>query len=98
MTEPGLLCPEFVLSGDDLQRQLEDAIDVVGDNVGLFLKPVFCFNNEDIGIVALIGPCFTGDDLRTLDAVDMFLTNLLRSVYVYCNQTIWTLQFYIIIE
>lgn len=43
----------------------------VGDNVGLllllFLKLLPCRNNEDMGNVARIGPCFAehGEDFRT---------------------------------
>lgn len=54
--EPGLRCPLELVSGEILLRH-----PAVGDSIGLFLR-LFAFrSSEDMGIVALIGPCLTGD-------------------------------------
>lgn len=67
--EPGLRCPEW--SGDILVLQVDE-----GDNVGLllFVRPALCLTMDDIGIVALRGPCFVkfGEDFKVLVVAPWF--------------------------
>lgn len=66
--DPGLLCPKAG-SGEYLVFQLQ-----VGEMLGLasLIKLLFCLSTDEIGIVALIGPCFPefGDDFCILPGVD----------------------------
>lgn len=70
--DPGLLCPE-IWSGDLFFHKY------VGDTLlPLDLKLLLGFMTEQIGIVALSGPCFTkfGDDLGNL--AELFGPDMLR--------------------